>query len=304
MAEKPKNRKLNKPFRTPKGPKKFAVYVKDPKTGNIKIVRFGDPNMEIKRDDPKRRKAFRDRHNCDERNDKTKPSYWSCKFWSEKPVNELLASSREGWNDKTFFINLTEWDGRTFWPQEEIAPYFEGIEVEESIADESHDYHLEFTPDMMAELHEKGRIEVTIREGGRDMVVMFTYKGDKGEAYHHYEEEEQGDCGGDYEKRSEAAKISAQVEKALKKKVKEHNEKHGDKKGKRVTLRMLKAVFRRGVGAYNTNPQSVRPNVKSSDQWAMARVNVFLKAVRTNRFNSGKFDTDLLPKDHPLSSKK
>ena len=51
MAEKPKNRKLNKPFRTPKGPKKFAVYVKDPKTGNIKIVRFGDPNMEIKRDD-------------------------------------------------------------------------------------------------------------------------------------------------------------------------------------------------------------------------------------------------------------
>lgn len=290
-----KNRKLNKPFRTPKGPKKFAVYVKDPQTGNVKIVRFGDPDMEIKRDDPKRRKAFRDRHNCDEKKDKTKPSYWSCKFWSAKNVSDLLSQSSFVYN-----VDLTDWDGRTFWPQEEIAAYFADAEVEESIADESHDYHLEFTPEMMAELHEKGRIEVTVREGGREMVIMFTYKG---EGYHHYEEE-QGDCGGDHEKTSEAAKISAKVEKALKKKVEDHNKKHGDKKGKRVTLRMLKAVFRRGVGAYNTNPQSVRPNVKSSDQWAMARVNVFLKAVRTNKFNSGKFDTDLLPKGHPLSSKK
>jgi len=289
------NRKLNKPFRTPKGPKKFAVYVKDPKSGNIKIVRFGDPEMEIKRDDPKRRKAFRDRHSCDEKKDKTKPGYWSCKFWSGKSVTELLAKSSSVYN-----VDLTDWDGRTFWPEEEITPYFKNVEVEESIADESHDYHLDITPEMMKELHEKGRIEVTVREGNKEMVIMFTYKSD---GYHHYEEG-QAKCGADHKKASEAAKISAQVEKALKKKVEEHNEKHGDKKGKRVTLRMLKAVFRRGVGAYNTNPQSVRPNVKSSDQWAMARVNVFLKAVRTNRFNSGKFDTDLLPKDHPLSSKK
>ena len=66
---------------------------------------------------------------------------------------------------------------------------------------------------------------------------------------------------------------------------------------------MLEAVFRRGVGAYNTNPQSVRPNVRSADQWAYARVNVFLSAVRTGRFKSGKFDTDLLPEGHPLKSK-
>lgn len=96
------------------------------------------------------------------------------------------------------------------------------------------------------------------------------------------------------------AKISERMRKALDKKVKDHNEKHGDKKGKRVTLRMLSAVFRRGVGAYNTNPQSVRPSVTSSDQWALARVNAFLFAVRTNRYRSGKFDRDLLPKDHPL----
>ena len=88
------------------------------------------------------------------------------------------------------------------------------------------------------------------------------------------------------------------------KKVKEHNEKHGDKKGKRVTLRMLSAVFRRGIGAYNTNPQSVRPNVSSSDQWAYARVNAFLFAVRTGRFRSGKFDRDLLPNGHPLKTDK
>ncbi len=96
------------------------------------------------------------------------------------------------------------------------------------------------------------------------------------------------------------APISESVKKGLAKKVKEHNDKHGDKKGKRVTQRMLEAVFRRGVGAYNTNPQSVRPNVSSQDQWAYARVNVFLAAVRTGRFKSGKFDTDLLPKGHPL----
>ena len=208
------NRKLNKPFRTPKGPKKFAVYVKDPKSGNIKIVRFGDPEMEIKRDDPKRRKAFRDRHSCDEKKDKTKPGYWSCKFWSGKSVTELLAKSSSVYN-----VDLTDWDGRTFWPEEEIAPYFKNVEVEESIADESHDYHLDITPEMMKELHEKGRIEVTVREGNKEMVIMFTYKSD---GYHHYEEG-QAKCGADHKKASEAAKISAQVEKALKKKVKEHS---------------------------------------------------------------------------------
>ena len=89
---------------------------------------------------------------------------------------------------------------------------------------------------------------------------------------------------------------------ALQNKVDAHNEKHGDKKGKRVTLRMLAAVYKRGIGAYKTNPGSVRPSVSSPEQWAMARVNVFLKAVRTGKFQSGKFDTDLLPDGHPLKT--
>lgn len=79
---------LNKPM---KGDvKKYKVYVKNPKTGNVKKVNFGDPNMKIKRDDPKRRKSFRARHKCDTAKDKTTARYWSCKFWSKKPVSKLL----------------------------------------------------------------------------------------------------------------------------------------------------------------------------------------------------------------------
>ena len=79
---------LNKPFRTPKGPKKFSVYVKNDK-GNVVKVNFGDPNMEIKRDDPDRRKNFRSRHNCSDKKDKTTPGYWSCKMWSDSNVSDI-----------------------------------------------------------------------------------------------------------------------------------------------------------------------------------------------------------------------
>ena len=89
-AVKLKGHKLNKPFRTPEGPKKFAVYVKN-KEGKVVIVRFGDPNMEIKRDDPERRKSFRARHNCDQANDPTTPKYWSCRMWeSSESVGDVL----------------------------------------------------------------------------------------------------------------------------------------------------------------------------------------------------------------------
>tara|TARA_Y100001972_G_C7667591_1_gene338105 strand:- start:4290 stop:6824 length:2535 start_codon:yes stop_codon:yes gene_type:complete len=101
----------------------------------------------------------------------------------------------------------------------------------------------------------------------------------------------------------EKAPVSGKTKKTISNKVKEHNDKHGDKKGKRVTQRMLEAVFRRGVGAYRTNPESVRRSVMGPDQWGIARVNAFLYAVRTGRFRSGKFDLDLLPKGHRLRSK-
>jgi len=72
--------KLNDPFRTPDGPRKFSVYVRNEK-GNVVKVNFGDPNMEIKRDDPKRRASFRARHNCDNPGPKWKARYWSCYQW-------------------------------------------------------------------------------------------------------------------------------------------------------------------------------------------------------------------------------
>ncbi len=109
----------------------------------------------------------------------------------------------------------------------------------------------------------------------------------------------------DEEDETKAPSLSASVKKGLQGKVDKHNEKHGDKKGKKVTLRMLGAVFRRGIGAYRTNPSSVRPSVRASggeDRWAYARVNAFLVAVRTGKFRGGKFDLDLLPSGHPLKS--
>ena len=62
------------------GSKKFYVHVKNDK-GNVVKVSFGDPNMEIKRDDPERRKSFRARHNCDNPGPRWKARYWSCKQW-------------------------------------------------------------------------------------------------------------------------------------------------------------------------------------------------------------------------------
>ena len=61
--------------------KKFKVYVRDPKTGNVKKVNFGDPNMRIKKSNPARRKSFRARHNCSNPGPRTKARYWSCRKW-------------------------------------------------------------------------------------------------------------------------------------------------------------------------------------------------------------------------------
>ena len=60
--------------------KKFKVYVKNPK-GNVVKVNFGDPNMKIRKSNPKARKSFRARHNCDNPGPRTKARYWSCRKW-------------------------------------------------------------------------------------------------------------------------------------------------------------------------------------------------------------------------------
>jgi hypothetical protein len=73
-------KKLNKPMRDSSGGKAYKVYVKDPKTKKIKTVRFGSGGLKAKINNPKARQAFAKRHNCAQKKDKTKASYWSCRL--------------------------------------------------------------------------------------------------------------------------------------------------------------------------------------------------------------------------------
>jgi len=93
---------LNKPFRTTGESKKFAVYVQD--GDSTKIVRFGDPNMEIRRDDPEARRSFRARHKCDQQTDKTSAAYWSCRMWDkDMSVSDML---KRQLNDDIFTTDI------------------------------------------------------------------------------------------------------------------------------------------------------------------------------------------------------
>ena len=87
-----KNVKLGKPFRTPGGPKKFAVYVKTPK-GTIKKVTFGDPNLRVRNANKGAAKSFRARHKCDQKKDRTTAGYWSCNVSRYRKKLGLKSSS-------------------------------------------------------------------------------------------------------------------------------------------------------------------------------------------------------------------
>jgi hypothetical protein len=89
-----KNVKLNSPFRTPGGPKKFAVYVKS-SSGNIKKVTFGDPNLKVRNRNPKAAKSFRARHNCAQKKDRTTAGYWSCNVG--RHAKKLGLKSSKSW---------------------------------------------------------------------------------------------------------------------------------------------------------------------------------------------------------------
>ena len=111
--------------------KKFKVYVKN-KKGNVVKVNFGDPNMEIKRDDPERRKSFRARHKCAQAKDRTTPKYWSCKMWSKTPVSKMVAenllnSKKSSTFDKNYLVNklhetFNQEDMKNAEPQTAPAP--------------------------------------------------------------------------------------------------------------------------------------------------------------------------------------
>jgi hypothetical protein len=129
-SKKAEKKTLNKPFRLPKGSsKKFGVYVKNDK-GNVVIVKFGDPNMDIKRDNPERRKSFRARHQCDTNvGPKWKARYWSCKFWSKKPVSSMASEGimqEEDW----------DWDDSTFVEQEDILKEWASLADVDSVEED------------------------------------------------------------------------------------------------------------------------------------------------------------------------
>ena len=86
--------KLGSPFRTPGGPKKFAVYVRS-KNGGVKKVTFGDPGLKIKNSNKKRAKSFRARHKCSEKKDRTTAGYWSCNVG--RYAKQLGLSSSNSW---------------------------------------------------------------------------------------------------------------------------------------------------------------------------------------------------------------
>ena len=89
-----KNVKLNKPFRTPGGPKKFAVYVKTP-GGGVKKVTFGDPKLKVRNRNKGAAKSFRARHKCDQKKDRTTAGYWSCSVG--RYAKQLGLSSSNSW---------------------------------------------------------------------------------------------------------------------------------------------------------------------------------------------------------------
>ena len=234
---------LNKPFRTPGANKKFGVYTKN-ESGNVVLVRFGDPNMEIKRDDPQRRKNFRSRHNCDSPGPKYKARYWSCRQWRG---GTKVEAEECGCNDVVAEECECEYGCNCGLP----------CCSEVGIADERS------TP-----APKKDRIKGSP-------------KNKPGSA-----------------KPGGKVTFSEGVTNSLKTKVKEHNA----KSDRKVTLGMLKAVYRRGAGAYST---SHRPGV-SRAAWSMARVNAFLRLVKSGKPSNPKYkqDNDLLPSSHPRKSKK
>jgi hypothetical protein len=114
--------KLGKPTRG--DVKKYKVFVKN-KKGKVVKVNFGDKKMEIKRDNPKRRKSFRARHKCSQAKDRTTPKYWSCRMWSKKPVSKIVGENFVNTEDLSIFVGnekIKETLNQNSMSQPQVAP--------------------------------------------------------------------------------------------------------------------------------------------------------------------------------------
>ena len=288
------NKTLNKPFRTPKGPKKFSVYVKNDK-GNIVKVNFGDPNMEIKRDDPDRRKSFRARHNCDNPGPKWKARYWSCRQW--RAGKKVEGSEIE-----------SEWDGNVIFDHDKLLktnPALAFIDDPDEEEDEDcgcgtgcgcDEAQAEATSseyEMTCEEYNEviNPLEDIVQNGFREELEA-ARSGPKSGAQTPAKPNEKKKGSSKNKPGSAGEKggkitFSEKVLTSLKNKVKEHNAKHK----KKVTLGQVKKVYRRGAGAFS---QSHRPGMTRGG-WAMARVNMFLKMKRGGKVKDSyrKADGDI-----------
>jgi hypothetical protein len=373
-AEKSKKKvKLGKPFRTPSGPKKFSVYVKNEK-GNVVKVNFGDPNMEIKRDDPDRRRNFRARHNCDNPGPRWKARYWSCRFWSSPKVSNLTKGKDMSYCNcgkpnrvggfscdqhcehgqaeeisKDVFDNPGEAMKRAeelgldkihthknkegkniFMPGKDHAEYMKAVKSkagDESSMAKSQLKKIAMQAMKLYEMMEDGaeldgwvQDKLSKSEHNIEAVHDYMVYSDKADAETtealQYGKPKKNDPRKTPAKPSERKKgskknkpdsakddkgnitFSKSTMEKLSKAMSEHNAKD---KGSKATMGMLKAVYRRGAGAFST---SHAPNM-SRDGWGMARVRAFLYLLRNGRPSNPNYkqDNDLLPKGHPRSSK-
>ena len=270
IIAKKEKKTLNKPFRTPGGPKKFSVYVKNEK-GNVVKVNFGDPNMEIKRDDPKRRASFRARHNCSDPGPKWKARYWSCRQWR---AGKKVQGAEVGVEEIYY-----EWDGETIFDHDELIEANPALAfVEEEVTEESED-NGEGCGDCGCGGC-KDESEAAKRPGPKSGAQTPAKPSERKKGSKKNKPGSAGKGGG-------KITFSESVIKSLKEKVKKHNE----KSKKKVTLTQLKKVYRRGAGAFS---QSHRPGMNRHG-WAMARVNMFLKMKRGGKVKDSyrKADSDI-----------
>ena len=228
---------LNNPFRTPKGPKKFSVYVKNEK-GNVVKVDFGDPNMEIKRDDPARRKSFRARHNCDNPGPKWKARYWSCYQWrAGAKVDEAQGPCWDGYEQRGM-----KKKGGKMVPN--CVPVGEGVKQDPEIKDKEGTQPAKYYAGDMSKSTKEKRAA-------------------------HFSKKKSGPAPGDASAKTKPSKHTKKYKQmfgeeieGLKNKAKKSGMPYG----------ILKKVYDRGMAAYKTGH---RPGT-TAQQWAFARVNSFV----------------------------
>ena len=230
----------------------------------------------------------------------------------QEEMDKVVDQMTKAWwitpNEKRASMSYAEEENQAlnefYVPANLIPMSGENIEIEPQPAEEKKNYNYTYksvVPGMTDVYTTQAEAEARARELGGSGSHIHDFDGeDVYMPFNTHEEYQEAIKGYGNE---EKATVSAKVEKALKKKADDHND-SVDASSKKTSLGTLKTVFRRGVGAYRTNPQSVRPSVNSEEQWAYARVNSYLYVLRNGKFRSGKHDTDLLPSGHPMSSKK